>query len=231
MNLLCMRSAEFKGSRLQSKQEAKGAQEPAQQRAQIERDEVATRYEEWSWQEGPNTTHLAQIGVVYRRKSEEIVMVNSKGFATVEVATDNSGLLAGTSSDLSAIPDLDSSPLYQLATTKRCHTGIPLRTTSTLPSLSQLRCDLLSMFLDLCCSGLRCGTCSSELRMLVLEDERVTPVCLNSLLGSISHYERRGYHGFSAGRGVDPAGNAAGGYHGFSAGRGVDPAGNSSGGG
>ncbi|KZV30443.1 hypothetical protein F511_21329 [Dorcoceras hygrometricum] len=57
-----------------------------------------------------------------------------------------------------------------------------------------------------------------------LEAERVTPVSLISLLGSVSHYERN-YHGFSVGRGVDPAG-----YHGFSAGRGVDPAGNAPGG-
>ncbi|KZV35511.1 hypothetical protein F511_32976 [Dorcoceras hygrometricum] len=73
-------------------------------------------------------------------------------------------------------------------------------------------------------------------KMLVLEDERVTPVYLISLLGSVSHYERSccspywgltacpsgvgfivflcvfsGHHGFTAGRGVDPAGSAAGG--------------------
>ncbi|KZV44031.1 hypothetical protein F511_05314 [Dorcoceras hygrometricum] len=36
--------------------------------------------------------------------------------------------------------------------------------------------------------------------------ERLTPVNLFSLLGSVSHYERS-YHGFSAGHGVDPAGN------------------------
>ncbi|KZV24744.1 kinesin-related protein [Dorcoceras hygrometricum] len=58
--------------------------------------------------------------------------------------------------------------------------------------------------------------------MLVLEDERVTHVCLKSLMGSVSHYERSGqlphlmswatagYHGFSMGRGVDPDGNAPG---------------------
>ncbi|KZV52279.1 hypothetical protein F511_39916 [Dorcoceras hygrometricum] len=50
----------------------------------------------------------------------------------------------------------------------------------------------LAGFSDLCCSRLRCGTCSSELRILVLEDERITPVRLNSLLGSVSHYERSG---------------------------------------
>ncbi|KZV23045.1 leucine-rich repeat receptor-like protein kinase TDR-like [Dorcoceras hygrometricum] len=69
------------------------------------------------------------------------------------------------------------------------------------------------------------------------EDERVTPVYLISLLGSVSHYERNvlccspycglapcpsragvvclcvfsGYHGYSDGRGFDPAGGAPGG--------------------
>ncbi|KZV55556.1 1,4-dihydroxy-2-naphthoate polyprenyltransferase, chloroplastic [Dorcoceras hygrometricum] len=47
-------------------------------------------------------------------------------------------------------------------------------------------------------------------KMLVFEDERVTPVYLISLLGSVSHYERS-YHGFITGRGVDPAGSAPGG--------------------
>ncbi|KZV46647.1 Voltage-gated shaker-like K+ channel KCNA (ISS) [Dorcoceras hygrometricum] len=42
------------------------------------------------------------------------------------------------------------------------------------------------------------------------EDERVTPVYLISLLGSVSHYERS-FPGYSAGRGVDPAGGASGG--------------------
>ncbi|KZV34303.1 protease-associated domain-containing family protein [Dorcoceras hygrometricum] len=41
------------------------------------------------------------------------------------------------------------------------------------------------------------------------EYERVTPAYLISLLGSVSHYERS-YHGYSAGRGVDPVGGAAG---------------------
>ncbi|KZV35482.1 hypothetical protein F511_34341 [Dorcoceras hygrometricum] len=40
-----------------------------------------------------------------------------------------------------------------------------------------------------------------------------------------------GYHGYSAGRGVDPVGGApGGGYHGYSAGRGVDPVGGAPGG-
>ncbi|KZV47761.1 hypothetical protein F511_23266 [Dorcoceras hygrometricum] len=43
-----------------------------------------------------------------------------------------------------------------------------------------------------------------------VEDERVTPVYLISLLGSVSHYERS-YHGYSAGRGFDPTGGAPGG--------------------
>ncbi|KZV36751.1 Flowering time control protein FCA [Dorcoceras hygrometricum] len=50
----------------------------------------------------------------------------------------------------------------------------------------------------------------ADLLMLELEDERVTPVYLISLLGSVSHYERS-YHGFTAGRGVDPADSAPGG--------------------
>ncbi|KZV52863.1 hypothetical protein F511_34089 [Dorcoceras hygrometricum] len=48
------------------------------------------------------------------------------------------------------------------------------------------------------------------IRMLELKDKRVTPVYLISLLGSVSHYERS-YHGFTTGRGVDPAGSAPGG--------------------
>ncbi|KZV38068.1 hypothetical protein F511_16088 [Dorcoceras hygrometricum] len=54
------------------------------------------------------------------------------------------------------------------------------------------------------------GYFSSELRMLVLEAKRVTPVSLISLLGSVILYEPS-YHGFSAGRRVDPAGSASGG--------------------
>ncbi|KZV22382.1 hypothetical protein F511_25895 [Dorcoceras hygrometricum] len=46
--------------------------------------------------------------------------------------------------------------------------------------------------------------------MMSVEDEWVTPVYLISLLGPVSHYERS-YHGFIAGRGVDPAGCAPGG--------------------
>ncbi|KZV31953.1 hypothetical protein F511_39706 [Dorcoceras hygrometricum] len=45
--------------------------------------------------------------------------------------------------------------------------------------------------------------------MLVVDDERVTPVYLISLLGSVSRYEQS-FPGFSAGRGVDPAGDAPG---------------------
>ncbi|KZV54954.1 hypothetical protein F511_31963 [Dorcoceras hygrometricum] len=45
---------------------------------------------------------------------------------------------------------------------------------------------------DLVARDFVCGNYSSELRMLVLEDERVTPVYLISLLGSVSHYERSG---------------------------------------
>ncbi|KZV28043.1 serine/arginine-rich protein specific kinase [Dorcoceras hygrometricum] len=63
---------------------------------------------------------------------------------------------------------------------------------------------------DLVARDFICGNYSSELRMLELEDERFTPVYLISLLGSVSHYERS-YHGFSAGRGADPAGCATGG--------------------
>ncbi|KZV55166.1 pentatricopeptide repeat-containing protein chloroplastic [Dorcoceras hygrometricum] len=37
-----------------------------------------------------------------------------------------------------------------------------------------------------------CFVCVHDNRMLVLEDERVTPVYLISLLGSVSHYERSG---------------------------------------
>ncbi|KZV58332.1 hypothetical protein F511_32208 [Dorcoceras hygrometricum] len=63
--------------------------------------------------------------------------------------------------------------------------------------------------------------------MPVLEAERVTPATLISLLGSVSHYEwsgqlphlmswaTAGYHGFTAGRGVDPAGSAPGGSQPF----------------
>ncbi|KZV50036.1 hypothetical protein F511_34464 [Dorcoceras hygrometricum] len=43
--------------------------------------------------------------------------------------------------------------------------------------------------------------------LLWLEDERVTPVYLISLLGSVSHYERS----HTAGRGGNPAGGAPGG--------------------
>ncbi|KZV24069.1 carbonic anhydrase [Dorcoceras hygrometricum] len=50
----------------------------------------------------------------------------------------------------------------------------------------------------------------NDSKMLELEDERVTPVYLISLLGSVSHYERC-YYGFTAGHGVDPAGSALGG--------------------
>ncbi|KZV28757.1 hypothetical protein F511_31224 [Dorcoceras hygrometricum] len=50
---------------------------------------------------------------------------------------------------------------------------------------------------------------SVRTRMLV-EAERVTPVNLISLLGSVSQYERS-YHGYSAGREVDPARGASGG--------------------
>ncbi|KZV52690.1 hypothetical protein F511_22463 [Dorcoceras hygrometricum] len=58
--------------------------------------------------------------------------------------------------------------------------------------------------------------------VLVLEAERVTLVSLTSLLVYVSHYEpsgylphlmswqTAGYHGFSAGRGVDPIGSASG---------------------
>ncbi|KZV34530.1 hypothetical protein F511_09268 [Dorcoceras hygrometricum] len=76
---------------------------------------------------------------------------------------------------------------------------------------------------DLCAWDFACVNYSSELRygcelvysigfgmdfmMLELEDERVTPVYLISLLGSVSHYERS-YHGFTASRGVDPADSA-----------------------
>ncbi|KZV34552.1 hypothetical protein F511_12617 [Dorcoceras hygrometricum] len=40
-----------------------------------------------------------------------------------------------------------------------------------------------------------CGNYSSKLRMLVFEDERVTPVYIISLLGSVSHYKRSGPRG------------------------------------
>ncbi|KZV44863.1 hypothetical protein F511_17279 [Dorcoceras hygrometricum] len=63
---------------------------------------------------------------------------------------------------------------------------------------------------DLCAQDFACVNYSSELRMLELEDERVTPVYLISLLGSFIHYERS-YHGFTTGRGVDPAGSDSGG--------------------
>ncbi|KZV23901.1 hypothetical protein F511_27601 [Dorcoceras hygrometricum] len=43
-----------------------------------------------------------------------------------------------------------------------------------------------------------------------VKDERVTPVYLISLLGSVSRYERS-FPGYSAGRGFDPAGGAPGG--------------------
>ncbi|KZV14413.1 protein Mpv17-like [Dorcoceras hygrometricum] len=49
---------------------------------------------------------------------------------------------------------------------------------------------------DLVARDFVCGNYSSELRILELEDERVTPVYLISLLGSVSHYERSGYRKF-----------------------------------
>ncbi|KZV50358.1 voltage-gated Ca2+ channel, alpha subunit [Dorcoceras hygrometricum] len=45
---------------------------------------------------------------------------------------------------------------------------------------------------DLVARDFVCGNYISELRILELEDERVTPVYLISLLGSGSHYERSG---------------------------------------
>ncbi|KZV27725.1 hypothetical protein F511_03963 [Dorcoceras hygrometricum] len=60
---------------------------------------------EASWKGELNATTLALIGVIYHRQSEEID----------HVAIDNSGLKAGSSSDLSTTPDLDST-LYQIWT-------------------------------------------------------------------------------------------------------------------
>ncbi|KZV35560.1 hypothetical protein F511_32445 [Dorcoceras hygrometricum] len=74
-------------------------------------------------------------------------------------------------------------------------------------------------------------------RILVLEDERVTPIYLISLMGSFSQYERSGCSPYW---GLTPRSSGAGclvclcvlsGYHGFTAGRGVDPAGSAPGGG
>ncbi|KZV50537.1 hypothetical protein F511_27023 [Dorcoceras hygrometricum] len=53
-------------------------------------------------------------------------------------------------------------------------------------------------YLDLCVPG------------CCFEDERVTPVYLISLLESVATMSGVGYHGYSAGRGFDPAGGAPG---------------------
>ncbi|KZV39003.1 hypothetical protein F511_34538 [Dorcoceras hygrometricum] len=53
-------------------------------------------------------------------------------------------------------------------------------------------CVKLGEVSDLVARDFVCNNYSSELRMLVIEDERVTPVYLISLLGSASHYERNG---------------------------------------
>ncbi|KZV20881.1 hypothetical protein F511_25971 [Dorcoceras hygrometricum] len=50
----------------------------------------------------------SQSSTIYNRK--KYATVKRKGFATVEIATDNKGLIAVASSDLSTTPDLDSSP-------------------------------------------------------------------------------------------------------------------------
>ncbi|KZV14322.1 putative DNA primase large subunit [Dorcoceras hygrometricum] len=101
-------------------------------------------------------------------------------------------------------------------------------------------CSLLAFRLfEVCRSGSMLGFrsgCSRQLLLMpVMEAERVTPVSLISLLGSVSHYKRSGRPPYW---GLTPMSPGAGclvflcmfsGYHGFSVGRGVDPTGNAPG--